>query len=33
MIMQDATIFEGTLRDNIDPLKNYSDEDVLRTMN
>lgn len=28
MIMQDATLFDGTLRDNIDPLKRHTDEEI-----
>jgi ABC-type multidrug transport system fused ATPase/permease subunit len=29
MIMQDASLFDGTIRDNIDPLQNHSDEQVM----
>lgn len=32
MIMQDATIFDGTLRDNIDPLKLRTDEDIMEAI-
>ena len=28
MILQDATIFDGTIRDNIDPLKNKTDQEI-----
>jgi len=32
MIMQDPTIFEGSLRDNVDPSKSHSDEEVLNAI-
>lgn len=32
MIMQDATIFEGTIRDNIDPLARKTDDEVMESI-
>ncbi|KAM3143254.1 hypothetical protein pb186bvf_004586 [Paramecium bursaria] len=32
MIMQDATIFTGSIRDNIDPLKTRGDQEILKIM-
>jgi ATP-binding cassette, subfamily C (CFTR/MRP), member 2 len=32
MIMQDAVIFEGTLRLNIDPLKKHSDDKIIEVL-
>jgi ABC-type multidrug transport system fused ATPase/permease subunit len=32
MIMQDATLFEGSLRQNIDPLENHSEQQILEVI-
>ena len=33
IVPQDPFLFEGTLRDNVDPLKKYSDEKIIRIIN
>lgn len=32
IIPQDATLFSGTIRDNLDPFKKYSDDDIWRAL-
>lgn len=33
MILQDATIFNGTIRENIDPLETRSDDEIMDALN